>query len=79
MWAWACVRVCGYGCVCVSVCVSVCVCVCVSVGMCVGGCVRVCEKSPLSHTLTIHCTNHKGLSFNKIAVQRFNYVRKCLG
>ena len=32
----------------------------------------------LYHTLTIHCTNPKALSFNKIAVQRINYVGKCL-
>ena len=35
-------------------------------------------KSPISLKVTINCKNQKAPSFNKIAVQRFNYVRKCL-
>ena len=88
-----CVCVCVRACVRVWLCVFVCVCRCVCV--CVRVCVYLdisqqkfsnvsCLpykniKSPISHTLTIHCTNHEALSFNKIAVQQFNYVRNCLG
>ena len=54
---------------CVSLCVwVVCVCVCV-----------MNIKSYISHTLTIHCSNHKALTFIKIIVQQINYVMKCLG
>ena len=35
--------------------------------------------SYISHTLTIHCPNHKALTFIKIIVQQINYVMKCLG
>jgi len=75
-----------------SVCVSVCVCVCwcMPVFVCVywdichqNFCNVSCLpykniKSPISHTLTIYCKSHRALSFNKIAVQWINYVRKCL-
>ena len=79
--------------VCVCLCVYVCVFVCLCVwGVCVGvywdiSHQKFCNvscfpyknvKSPISHTLTIHCTNHKAPSFNKIAVQQINYLRKCL-
>ena len=55
--------------VCVSLCVwVVCVCECVTN-----------IKSYISHTLTIHCPNHKALTFIKIIVQQINYLMKCLG
>jgi len=50
--------------------VFVCLCVC----MCVLN-----IKSPISHTLTIHCSNRKALTFNKITVPQINYVMKRLG
>ena len=85
---WLCVCVCA----CVRVCVWVvgvcflCVCVCVCVyweisqqKFCNDSCFPYKNiKSPISHTPTIYCKNHKALSFNKIAVQWINYVRKCL-
>ena len=81
--------VCVCGCVCVGVCVCGCVCVCICVcayldishqKFCNVSCFPYKNiKSPILDTLTIHCTNHKALSFNKIAIQRCNYVRKCLG
>ena len=81
-----CVRVCVRAClcacvsVCVGVCVSVCVCLCVFVCVFVFVCVCVWWTSNLLyHTLTIHWSNHKALTFNKITVQQINYVMKCLG
>ena len=82
VWVWVCVCVYESVCFCVCVCVGVgvCFCVCVCLFMCM--CVyldishqKFCNvsclpykniKSPISHTLTIHCTNHKALSFNMI-------------
>jgi len=80
-------------CVCVRVGVCTCVCMCVWVRVCVSVYwdifpQKLCNvsffpykniKPPISHTLSIHCTNHNALSFNKIAVQWFNHDRKCLG
>jgi len=81
-----CVCECVSVCVCVFVCVYMCVCLCVCECACVRACVcarvhvRVLNiKSPISHTITIHCSNHKALTFNKITVQKINYVTKCLG
>jgi len=77
-----CVCVCLCVCVCVSMYVSVCVCVCMCVYVFICVCMHVCVlkiKYPISHTLTIHCSNHKALTFNKITVQQINYVMKCLG
>ena len=76
-----CLCVCGleYGvCVIVCVCMRSCFCVCVRVcllrhfpqKLCNVSCVPYKNmKSPLLPTLTIRCTNHKDLSFNKITVK----------
>jgi len=85
-WLPVCVCVCVYVCVCACACVCLCVCVymCVCVRVCVCLLRHFTTKvlyvscfpykdiiSPISHTLTIHCTIHKALSFNKITVKWF--------